>query len=104
MLLQHKIKHQPFRHGSWGCYRFSVTPPPLGPAPTAQPAVDRHILATSASRFNFPHNPFAPGKDRCLRAIGKLELAQDITDMPFYRLFAEDEPRGDVAIAQAIRY
>src|SRR5260221_11455230 len=48
------------------------------------------------------HQPLAPGKDGGLRAVGEMQLAEDVADMAFHRLFAEDEPLVDLGVAQPL--
>ncbi len=46
-----------------------------------------------------PVNPWRRQRWR-LGAVGQMELAENVANMAFHRLFAEDEPRSDVGVAQ----
>src|SRR5579883_211987 len=48
------------------------------------------------------HQPLAPSKDGGLCAVDKMQLAEDVADVAFHRLFAEDEPLGDRGVAQPL--
>ena len=49
-----------------------------------------------------PDNPLLPGINRCLRPVSQVQFAQYIADMPFDRMHADHQLRGDFTIARTI--
>src|SRR5260370_31149476 len=58
------------------------------------------ISITSTALELASHQPLAPGKDGDLRAVGEMQLAENVAHIAFHGLFAEDEPPGNVGVAQ----
>src|SRR5262249_56137333 len=64
------------------------------------------LLTTALGRITWHtfvvHNPLSPGVDRRLGPVGKMQLAQDVADMAFRRLFTDDQACRDFCITQSL--
>lgn len=49
-----------------------------------------------------PHHPLAPGKNGGLGPVGQMELVEDVADMAFNGFIADDQPLGNIGVAQPI--
>ena len=48
------------------------------------------------------HKPSLPGIYSHLRAVSEMQLAQNIADMTFHRIFADNQFLGDLAVGHAV--
>ena len=85
--------------------REDFAPRPFSIARGRTPVKQRpgHTLAVFVVFAVLVHHALAPGVDRRLRPVGQMQLAQDVADVAFDGVLADDQPLRNLGIRAALR-